>query len=595
MRMANGVAAKELEGEEEGDKAGRVLAKRNATKIMAAMDELKKLMMDAGMMDEEATKTLADLEEKCGDMPKAEAPEPARPYGGAKTFAEVDALLTYNREEGKVSEQIQMFRDLQSNIWYDEDLTLAAKMAATRALIDDLDERVANPPEYKEEGENLLDRIKTLVFGEKAKTKSEEGKSFPASDYAYVPDAESPTTWKLRLTSTPGGDPDSNIVGAAAAALGKGFRGNKVQIPAGDLTAVKSRVRSAWRKANPDKKPEDMPPGLKETSDGMFTLFKDADGSWRFVVSATNKFEDKEGEIFSEAAHREFVSYVEDTKEFPEAWLWHTPGSRVGQADFIDYVDGFLLLSGTFDKGMEAVAEKLYDDRANIGISHGYKYLNDGSKQARTEGVYPFYRMFEVTFLPLERESNPWTLFSLEKEEFMGLREDKKQWLIGKLGEERVSSIEGALGALGKELEEGGIRFKDLVSDEAPPEPVVPAGDTPEGGAPEVPAIPETPAVPEAVAALGQRVEAVESQNAEILEGIKTLGEVLKELQKSDEDKISELLSPRRKVAAKERPSEGTETEISDEEAKELIGTQVGSGGESTVDPYLEQLGIKVS
>jgi hypothetical protein len=102
----------------------------------------------------------------------------------------------------------------------------------------------------------------------KAQTKTEGGKAFPASDFAYVPDAEKPTTWKLRLTSTPGGDPDPAIVGAAAAALSPaGFRGNTVDIPAADKAGVVARVRRAWRKANPDKKPEDMPEAIK-SADG---------------------------------------------------------------------------------------------------------------------------------------------------------------------------------------------------------------------------------------------------------------------------------------------------------------------------------------
>lgn len=90
-------------------------------------------------------------------------------------------------------------------------------------------------------------------------TKTEDGESFPSSDYAYVPDPDLPSTWKLRLTSTPGGDPDPQIVGAAVAALGKGFRGNKVEIPSTELAAVKSKVKAAWKKANPDKKEADMP------------------------------------------------------------------------------------------------------------------------------------------------------------------------------------------------------------------------------------------------------------------------------------------------------------------------------------------------
>jgi hypothetical protein len=99
-----------------------------------------------------------------------------------------------------------------------------------------------------------------------AATKTEDGESFPSGDYAYVPDPEKPSTWKLRLTSTPGGTPDARIVGAAIAALGKGFRGNKVQIPAEDLPAVKAKVRAAWKKANPDKKADDMPEVIKASA-----------------------------------------------------------------------------------------------------------------------------------------------------------------------------------------------------------------------------------------------------------------------------------------------------------------------------------------
>jgi hypothetical protein len=106
------------------------------------------------------------------------------------------------------------------------------------------------------------DEEETVV--EKAETKTEDGKSFKSSDYAYVPDPDKPSTWKLRLTNTPGGEPDAGIVGAAIAALGKGFRGNKVQIPASDLGKVKAKVRAAWKKANPDKNPDEMSEVLKE-------------------------------------------------------------------------------------------------------------------------------------------------------------------------------------------------------------------------------------------------------------------------------------------------------------------------------------------
>jgi len=82
----------------------------------------------------------------------------------------------------------------------------------------------------------------------KAATKREQEQDFPASAFAYVPDPTSPSTWKLRLVETPGGVPTAAQVGRAVAALGPGgFRGQRVQIPAAALAAVKRKVLAAWR------------------------------------------------------------------------------------------------------------------------------------------------------------------------------------------------------------------------------------------------------------------------------------------------------------------------------------------------------------
>ena len=98
-------------------------------------------------------------------------------------------------------------------------------------------------------------------------TKTEDGKAFQSKDYAYVPDPDSPSTWKLRLTDTPGGAPSPRIVGAAIAALGPGgFRGQKVQIPSSEMAAVKRKVRAAWKKLNPDADPEDVPAAIREVA-----------------------------------------------------------------------------------------------------------------------------------------------------------------------------------------------------------------------------------------------------------------------------------------------------------------------------------------
>lgn len=104
-------------------------------------------------------------------------------------------------------------------------------------------------------------------------TKTDGGKIYPAEAYAYVPDPEKPSTWKLRLYESPEdvpSKPSTRITGAAVAALGAGFRGQNVQIPSEDLPKVKQKVRAAWIKARElageDNPEADLPTVIKEAS-----------------------------------------------------------------------------------------------------------------------------------------------------------------------------------------------------------------------------------------------------------------------------------------------------------------------------------------
>jgi hypothetical protein len=104
------------------------------------------------------------------------------------------------------------------------------------------------------EAEQLLEAAKT-----------EGGIAFPPEAYAYVPDPKMPFGWKLRLWEDLTKKETPSQVGAAVAAFSPGgFRGKQVQIPAADVSKVKARVRAAWTKVNPDKKPADMPASLAE-------------------------------------------------------------------------------------------------------------------------------------------------------------------------------------------------------------------------------------------------------------------------------------------------------------------------------------------
>lgn len=143
---------------------------------------------------------------------------------------------------------------------------LRALRESVHSIIDD-SEANEKAAMVQESADQFMAELKDALVGKgiiaKAATKTEAGAEYPAAAYAYVPDADKPSTWKLRLWETPATKETAAQVGRAIAALGKGFRGNKVQIPASDMAAVKAKVRAAWRKTHEGMSMDDMPAVLK--------------------------------------------------------------------------------------------------------------------------------------------------------------------------------------------------------------------------------------------------------------------------------------------------------------------------------------------
>jgi len=114
---------------------------------------------------------------------------------------------------------------------------------------------------YRIQGDRWV-RRKTQEAVTMAVTKTEDGVQFSASAYAYVPDPDSPSTWKIRLEETPGKVTRAQLGRAAAAVSPAGFRGQKPDIPAADLSKVKAKIRAAYKKLGVD--PDDMPKAVRE-------------------------------------------------------------------------------------------------------------------------------------------------------------------------------------------------------------------------------------------------------------------------------------------------------------------------------------------
>ena len=162
----------------------------------------------------------------------------------------------------------------------------------------------------------------------------------------------------------------SQLGRAAAAFSSGGFRGNRVQIPSGDVGKVKSKIRSEYKKLG--VKLEDVPKSVKEIN--QFQLLKQEDGTYRWLAIYSNKFRDEDNppEIISEESHKMFDEILDKGLfPYPELWLGHIQGTRWGQADFHAYDDrGFVIASGTVDKGRELIAENIAKE-TNLLVSHG--------------------------------------------------------------------------------------------------------------------------------------------------------------------------------------------------------------------------------
>ena len=140
-----------------------------------------------------------------------------------------------------------------------------ASVDATRLkqILKLVQELLDREPEEAEAEEAMRQANEFLAELGEAEIKTEDGQQYPSAAFAYVPDPDKPSTWKLRLWETPQKKVTRPQLGRAAAALSPGgYRGQKVQIPPDDLASVKRNIRGEYKKLGVDD--EDIPRWVKE-------------------------------------------------------------------------------------------------------------------------------------------------------------------------------------------------------------------------------------------------------------------------------------------------------------------------------------------
>lgn len=314
----------------------------------------------------------------------------------------------------------------------------------------------------------------------------------------------------------------------------------------------------------------------------LLTITKDTQGNLRWLALFTNKFEDREKEIFSEAAHKEYEAWVDENQRFPSLRIWHLPGTELGLADSVTYADGFMLATGTFYEKSLDVAEKLAS-MPDLGLSHGFAYMPEDLSD---DGVYSHYRTFEISVLPMEHAANSWTAFTLEslqKEVAMGLDTKKRPFFVDLLGEERVTAFEATLPQISKDLQQAGVAWKDLTEALASDEDNSDEDSDGEGGGEnkgdeensggdgkddgtEDPKETDNTAPAELVA---KSLEGFKATLDTVITSIASLKEEVAEIKKTDDEKIADRMQ-QAKVANGNRPSNSQDNVIDPEQTKDL-------------------------
>jgi hypothetical protein len=400
-------------------------------------------------------------EEKGGDEDTKEC------MVGPVTFAELDAVQEALDKAADMQLATHQFQMLVGNVMSSSDIE--DKGAAVEALAAELSQRMSMVKERQERWQPLTDKAVNFIadHSKQAPMKTEGGVKYPASDYAYVPDAEKPSTWKLRMSETRPGNITKAQLGRAAAAFSPGgFRGQKVQIPSGDVVKVKAKIRAAYAKLGVE--PADIPPAVKERS---LMVYKSGN-TYRWAAIYSNNYRDRDNprEIISRDAHKDFVRAVDAGEwEAPELLWWHVKGKPLGRADLIFWDDSTNCAWAAGDFASKEIADAMATCGKELGVSHGMP-RGEIERDPNDDTIITRYRSAEISFLPAAVAANPLTgLYSKEKS--MNDDEQKLEALRNATGLDPV-----ALGAEKKaEAEKQELESKEA-SEESPvevaPQPV---------------------------------------------------------------------------------------------------------------------------
>src|SRR3990167_785959 len=312
---------------------------------------------------------------------------------------------------------------------------------------------------------------------------------------------------------------------------------------------------------------------------GGMCIFQQKDGALRWVARYSNALKDKEHELIVQAAHKEYIDWVYETGNFPELCLWHTPGTRFGEADWLDYSDGFAHASGLVDTGAEHVVEALAKQKS-VGVSHGFLSWQT------SDGYVEKYRTYEISVLPAEHAAAWGTDFALfGKDENMAFSEKQRKWLVDAVGEKAVAALEKSTGEVAAGLA-GKVEFKEIKAPEAPAS--APKSEEGSGGAVVDPTV-QLKAITDPIL---QSLTTLTGVLGDVAGAVAVLTKEVGELKTSDKERLDRLtaenISPRVMVAAGARPTADGGNVL---DTKEVVAAGLNGPADFLASTIMKQIG----
>lgn len=329
-----------------------------------------------------------------------------------------------------------------------------------------------------------------------------------AADYAYVPDKELPSTWKLPI----GDEKHARL--ALAAISSNPPHGNKVDIPPDAMPTVRRRVEAAVRKFVSDKDTLKELLGGKKDLSGVLDMDGNRISSEQFkqvqnlasqikstvqsfplssgskaqdilsVIGAdvaesgfkvldngrwigwwTNNAQDKASEQFTLAGIDRFIARV-DSKAVPYPELWHKHlHIPMGRADSLARMGYLAFATGTFydtPTGQSGLKAYERDQAAGVPKTMSHQFLYPASR--KVNGVIHDFNSFELSVLDKGEEANPITKFGVKAIMKVVLDAKKRAELLEKFGNDDayVNKLLNFADITSKAMEEAGLDLKSL-------------------------------------------------------------------------------------------------------------------------------------